>query len=147
MLRKRRKIRKRPKKYQAQNWRRAKRRSDKPEQDAEKAYRRTSPQGAARKDAQLGALIEELAKRPIKTNLQYSRQIEDLKHTLGNSKGFDGRCAKAFNATIAALEQQTNEIIKIEEERYAKRVGTAKGCNRNEVKNRLRRAARKKNNY
>lgn len=93
----------------------------KAEQDAEKAYRAELSARRSAEDAQLALIDDENQKKQIKTNLQYSRQIEDLKHTLETQKDLTEVARENINATIAALEQQqTNELIKIEEERYAK---------------------------
>ena len=93
----------------------------KAEQDAEKAYRAELSARRSAEDAQLALIEDENQKKQIKTNLQYSRQIEDLKHTLETQKDLTENARENINATIAALEkQQTNELIKIEEERYAK---------------------------
>ncbi len=93
----------------------------KAEQDAEKAYRAELSARRSAEDAQLALIEDENQKKQIKTNLQYSRQIEDLKHTLETQKDLTEVARENINATIAALEQQqTNELIKIEEERYAK---------------------------
>lgn len=93
----------------------------KAEQDAEKAYRAELSARRSAEDAQLALIEDENQKKQIKTNLQYSRQIEDLKHTLETQKDLTENARENINATIAALEkQQTNELIKIEEERYSK---------------------------
>ena len=93
----------------------------KAEQDAEKAYRAELSARRSAEDAQLALIEDENQKKQIKTNLQYSRQIEDLKHTLEMQKDLTEVARENINATIAALEkQQTNELIKIEEECYAK---------------------------
>ena len=93
----------------------------KAEQDAEKAYRAELSARRSAEDAQLALIEDENQKKQIKTNLQYSRQIEDLKHTLETQKDLTENARESINATIAALEQQqTNELIKIENERYAK---------------------------
>lgn len=93
----------------------------KAEQDAEKAYRAELSTRRSAEDAQLALIDDENQKKQIKTNLQYTRQIEDLKHTLETQKDLTEVARENINATIAALEQQqTNELIKIEEERYEK---------------------------
>ena len=93
----------------------------KAEHDAEKAYRAELSARRSAEDAQLALIEDSWQQRTIKTNLQYSRQIEDLKHTLETQKDLTENARENINATIAALEkQQTNEIIKIEEERYRK---------------------------
>ena len=101
----------------------------KAEQDAEKAYRAELSARRSAEDAQLALIEDENQKKQIKTNLQYSRQIEDLKHTLEIQKDLTEDARESINATIAALEQrQTNEIIKIEEERYAKELELQKAA-------------------
>lgn len=99
----------------------------KAEQDAEKAYRAELSARRSAEDAQLALIEDENQKKQIKTNLQYSRQIEDLKHTLETQKDLTEVARENINATIAALEkQQTNELIKIEEERYEKELDLQK---------------------
>lgn len=101
----------------------------KAEQDAEKAYRAELSARRSAEDAQLALIEDSWQQRTIKTNLQYSRQIEDLKHTLETQKDLTENARESINATIAALEQrQTNEIIKIEEERYAKELELQKAA-------------------
>lgn len=99
------------------------------EQDAEKAYRTELSARRSAEDAQLALIEDSWQQKTIKTNLQYSRQIEDLKHTLETQKDLSVTARESINATIAALEQQqTNEIIKIEEERYAKELELQKAA-------------------
>lgn len=99
------------------------------EQDAEKAYRTELSARRSAEDAQLALIEDSWQQKTIKTNLQYSRQIEDLKHTLETQKDLSEDARESINATIAALEQkQTNEIIKIEEERYAKELELQKAA-------------------
>lgn len=99
------------------------------EQDAEKAYRTELSARRSAEDAQLALIEDSWQQKTIKTNLQYSRQIEDLKHTLETQKDLTENARESINATIAALEQkQTNEIIKIEEERYAKELEMQKAA-------------------
>lgn len=99
------------------------------EQDAEKAYRTELSARRSAEDAQLALIEDSWQQKTIKTNLQYSRQIEDLRHTLETQKDLSVTARESINATIAALEQkQTNEIIKIEEERYAKELELQKAA-------------------
>lgn len=99
------------------------------EQDAEKAYRAELSARRSAEDAQLALIEDSWQQKTIKTNLQYSRQIEDLKHTLETQKDLTENARESINATIAALEQQqTNELIKIEEERYAKELDLQKAA-------------------
>lgn len=99
------------------------------EQDAEKAYRTELSARRSAEDAQLALIEDSWQQKTIKTNLQYSRQIEDLKHTLETQKDLTENARESINATITALEQQqTNEIIKIEEERYAKELELQKAA-------------------
>ena len=101
----------------------------KAEQDAEKAYRAELSARRSAEDAQLALIEDSWQQKTIKTNLQYSRQIEDLKHTLETQKDLTEDARESINTTIAALEQkQTNEIIKIEEERYAKELELQKAA-------------------
>ena len=93
----------------------------KAQKSAEDAYRKELSTRRSAEDAQLALVEDEWQKRTIKTQLQYTRQIEDLRHTLETQKDLTETARENINATIAALEQQqTNELIKIEEERYAK---------------------------
>ena len=90
-------------------------------QDAEKAYRRELSLRRSAEDAQLQLIEDSWQQRTIKVNLQYSRQIEDLKHTLETEKNLTADARESINMTISALEEkQTAELIKIEEERYSK---------------------------
>lgn len=99
------------------------------EQDAEKAYRTELSARRSAEDAQLALIEDSWQQKTIKTNLQYSRQIEDLRHTLETQKDLSETARESINATIAALEQkQTNEIIKIEEERYTKELELQKAA-------------------
>ena len=101
----------------------------KAEQDAEKAYRAELSARRSAEDAQLALIEDSWQQKTIKTNLQYSRQIEDLKHTLETQKDLTEDARESINATIAALEQQqTNALIKIEEERYAKELELQKAA-------------------
>lgn len=93
----------------------------KAEKDAEQAYRRELSLRRSAEDAQLQLIEDEWQKKTIKTQLQYSRQIEDLRHTLETESDLTETARESINATIVALEQQqTNELLKIEEERYKK---------------------------
>lgn len=67
----------------------------------------------------LTELIEnEFDKRRKKTQYNYQRQIEDLRHQLVTEKDLTETGKKAINGTITALEkQQTAELKKIENER------------------------------
>lgn len=90
-------------------------------QDAEAAYRRELSLRRSAEDAQLQLIEDSWQQRTIKVNLQYSRQIEDLKHTLETEKNLTADARENINMTISALEEkQTAEIVKIEEERYTK---------------------------
>ena len=101
----------------------------KAEQDAEKAYRTELSARRSAEDAQLALIEDSWQQKTIKTNLQYSRQIEDLKHTLETQKDLTEDARESINATIAALEQQqTNALIKIEEDRYAKELELQKAA-------------------
>lgn len=99
------------------------------EQDAEKAYRTELSARRSAEDAQLALIEDSWQQKTIKTNLQYSRQIEDLRHTLETQKDLTETARESINATIVALEeQQTRELIKIEEERYAKELELQKAA-------------------
>lgn len=101
----------------------------KAEQDAEKAYRAELSARRSAEDAQLALIEDSWQQKTIKTNLQYSRQIEDLKHTLETQKDLTEDARESINTTITALEQQqTNALIKIEEERYAKELELQKAA-------------------
>lgn len=101
----------------------------KAEQDAEKAYRAELSARRTAEDAQLALIEDSWQQKQIKINLQYSRQIEDLRHTLETQKDLTETARESINDTIVALEeQQTRELIKIEEERYAKELEMQKAA-------------------
>ena len=69
-------------------------------------------------DALLELETNEFEKRKQKTQLNYSRQIEDLKHQLKTEKDLTVEGINSINGIITALEQQqTAELAKIEQER------------------------------
>lgn len=101
----------------------------KAEQDAEKAYRAELSARRTAEDAQLALIEDSWQQKQIKINLQYSRQIEDLRHTLETQKDLTETARESINDTIVALEeQQTRELIKIEEEQYAKELEMQKAA-------------------
>lgn len=69
-------------------------------------------------DALLELETNEFEKRKQKAQLNYSRQIEDLKHQLKTEKDLTVEGINSINGIITALEQQqTAELAKIEQER------------------------------
>lgn len=87
----------------------------------EELYKKNLQARRKAEDEELNLIEDEFRKRTIKTNLQYSRQIEDLKHYLKTESDISKEERESINAQISALEQQqTNAIIKIEEERALK---------------------------
>ena len=69
-------------------------------------------------DALLELETNEFEKRKQKAQLNYSRKIEDLKHQLKTEKDLTVEGINSINGIITALEQQqTAELVKIEQER------------------------------
>lgn len=95
--------------------------AEKARRDEEARYKQELSSRRSAEDAQLQLIDDEWQKRTIQTNLQYQRQIEDLQHALDTEKDLTAVSRENMNMQIQALEQQqTNELIKIEEERYLK---------------------------
>ncbi len=93
----------------------------------EAAYRKNLEATRKLQDAQLQLETDEWAKRRKQTQYQYSRQIEDLQHQLQTEKDLSGTGREAINATITALEQQqTNALLKIEQERQLQELALQK---------------------
>lgn len=86
--------------------------------DAEAAYRTNLQASRRLQDAQLQLEADEFERRRKQTLYQYSRQIEDLQHQLTTENGLTVQARESINLTILALEQQqTNALLKIEQER------------------------------
>ena len=84
----------------------------------ELAYKKNLEATRKLQDARLQLETDEWAKRRQQTQYQYSRQIEDLQHQLSTEKNLTAKGREAINATIIVLEQQqTQELLKIEQER------------------------------
>lgn len=95
--------------------------AEKAKKEEDARYKQELSTRRSAEDAQLQLIEDEWQKRTIQTNLQYSRQIEDLKHTLDTEKNLSVVSRENINSQISALQKQlTNELIKIEEERYLK---------------------------
>lgn len=95
--------------------------TDTSDKDVENIYKRTLSIRRKMEDEQLALEKDEWEKRRKQTQNQYTRQIEDLKHQLATEKNLTKADKEAINDTIKALEQQqTNELLKIEEERQLK---------------------------
>lgn len=93
----------------------------------EAAYRKNLEATRKLQDAQLRLETDEWAKRRKQTQYQYSRQIEDLQHQLQTEKDLSETGREAINATITALEQQqTNALLKIEQERQLQELALQK---------------------
>lgn len=93
----------------------------------EAAYRKNLEATRKLQDAQLQLETDEWAKRQKQTQYQYSRQIEDLQHQLQTEKDLSETGREAINATITALEQQqTNALLKIEQERQLQELALQK---------------------
>ena len=93
----------------------------------EAAYRKNLEATRKLQDAQLQLETDEWAKRRKQTQYQYSRQIEDLQHQLQTEKDLSETGREAINATITALEQQqTNALLKIEQERQLQELALQK---------------------
>lgn len=92
----------------------------KQEQEAkekENQYKRELSIRRKAEDAQTNLIEDEYEKRRIKINLQYSRQIEDLRHTLATEKNLTAKEISDMNATILALQRaQNSELIKLMEQ-------------------------------
>lgn len=89
--------------------------------DVENIYKRTLSIRRKMEDEQLALEKDEWEKRKKQTQNRYTRQIEDLKHQLATEKNLTVADKEAINNTIKALEkQQTNALLKIEEERQQK---------------------------
>lgn len=93
----------------------------------EDAYKKNLEATRKLQDAQLQLETDEWAKRRQQTQYQYSRQIEDLQHQLQTEKNLTKTGRQAINATITALEQQqTEELLKIEQERQLQELALQK---------------------
>lgn len=93
----------------------------------EAAYRKNLEATRKLQDAQLQLETDEWAKRRKQTQYQYFRQIEDLQHQLQTEKDLSETGREAINATITALEQQqTNALLKIEQERQLQELALQK---------------------
>ena len=94
----------------------------------EAAYKKNLEATRKLQDAQLQLETDEWAKRRQQTQYQYSRQIEDLQHQLQTEKDLNETGRQAINATIMALEQQQTEaLLKIEQERQLQELALQKG--------------------
>lgn len=88
---------------------------------AEEAYKKNITAIRKLQDAQLAMQEEGFAKQQQKIKYQYSRQVEDLKHTLETQKDLTQTEREAINAQILLLEQQqTNALLKLEKDRQIK---------------------------
>lgn len=93
----------------------------------EEAYKKNLEATRKLQDAQLQLETDEWVKRRQQTQYQYSRQIEDLQHQLQTEKNLNKTGRQAINATITALEQQqTEELLKIEQERQLQELALQK---------------------
>lgn len=92
--------------------------SDDAEKKLEAARKKNLDLQRKYEDALLELETNEFEKRKQKTQLNYSRQIEDLKHQLKTEKDLTVEGINSINGIITALEQQqTAELAKIEQER------------------------------
>lgn len=88
---------------------------------AEEAYKKNITAIRKLQDAQLAMQEEGFAKQQQKIKYQYSRQVEDLKHTLETQKDLTQTEREAINAQILLLEQQqTDALLKLEKDRQIK---------------------------
>ena len=88
---------------------------------AEEAYKKNITAIRKLQDAQLAMQEYGFAKQQQKIKYQYSRQVEDLKHTLETQKDLTQTEREAINAQILLLEQQqTDAILKLEKDRQIK---------------------------
>lgn len=88
---------------------------------AEEAYKKNITAIRKLQDAQLAMQEDGFAKQQQKIKYQYSRQVEDLKHTLETQKDLTQTEREAINAQILLLEQQqTDALLKLEKDRQIK---------------------------
>lgn len=88
---------------------------------AEEAYKKNITAIRKLQDAQLAMQEEGFTKQQQKIKYQYSRQVEDLKHTLETQKDLTQTEREAINAQILLLEQQqTDALLKLEKDRQIK---------------------------
>ena len=88
---------------------------------AEEAYKKNITAIRKLQDAQLAMQEDGFAKQQQKIKYQYSRQVEDLKHTLETQKDLTQTEREAINAQILLLEQQqTGALLKLEKDRQIK---------------------------
>lgn len=86
----------------------------------EEAYKKNLTATRTLQDALLALEADSYDKRRQETQLQYSRQIEDLQHQLATEKDLTTEGRAAINAQIEVLEQQlTNDLLRLEQERQA----------------------------
>lgn len=86
----------------------------------EDAYKKNLAATRKLQDAQLALEADTYDKRREQTQLQYSREIEDLQHQLATEQSLTTEGRKAINAHIEVLEQQlTNDLLRLEQERQA----------------------------
>lgn len=86
----------------------------------EEAYKKNLTATRTLQDALLALEADTYDKRRQETQLQYSRQIEDLQHQLATEKDLTTEGRAAINAQIEVLEQQlTNDLLRLEQERQA----------------------------
>lgn len=86
----------------------------------EEAYKKNLTATRTLQDALLALEADSYDKRRQETQLQYSRQIEDLQHQLATEKDLTTEGRAAINAHIEVLEQQlTNDLLRLEQERQA----------------------------
>lgn len=86
--------------------------------NAEDIYKKNLDATRKLQDAMLQLETDSWEKRKKQTEYQYSRRIEDLRHQLATEKNLTAKGREDINATIIVLEQQqTQELLKIEQER------------------------------
>lgn len=87
-------------------------------ENVEAAYKRNIEIKRKYEDELLRLETDSWKARTKKTEYNYTRQIEDLRHQLTTEKGLTANERTSINQTISALEkQQTEELLKIENER------------------------------
>lgn len=93
-------------------------RRDSSKNNAEDIYKKNLDATRKLQDAMLQLETDSWEKRKKQTEYQYSRRIEDLRHQLATEKNLTAKGIEDINATIIVLEQQqTQELLKIEQER------------------------------
>lgn len=93
----------------------------------EELYKKERDAQRKAQDAELALMDDGFDKQKIKTNLTYSRQIEDLKHYLKTTANISKNEKESINAQISAIESKwTDELVKIEQQRAIRELEQSK---------------------